>query len=131
MHTIPTASAAALVLLAVSAPLRAHHGQAGVYDEKKVVKVEGVIKEFAWRNPHSAVFVDGSSDAGAKGMFILEIGAPAALLNDYGMTKKTFQPGDHVVILMHPSFTNPTSGKGLQNHFWVNGVEFISKNGRD
>jgi hypothetical protein len=122
---------AVLVLLAFSAQLRAHHGQAGVYDEKKIVKVEGVVKQFSWRNPHSAVFIEGSSDVGEKGTFILEIGAPAALLNDYGMTKKTFQPGDRVVISMHPSFANPTSGKGMQNHFFVNGVEFLSKNGRE
>lgn len=118
-------------MLALSAPVFAHHGTAGVYDQKKAVQVEGVVTEFSWRNPHSALFIDGKSDAGATGSFILEMGAPSALLNAYGIPKTTFKPGDRVIINMHPSYSNPNSGQAMQSHFWVNDKEFRSANGKE
>ena len=121
----------ACALLALPALLFAHHGTAPNYDHKKAVKIEGVVKEFWWRNPHSALFIEGTSSTGTKGTFVLELGAPSALLNNYGYGKKTFQPGDKVIIQMNPSFTTPTNGQAMQGHFWVNGKEFKSKNGKD
>jgi Family of unknown function (DUF6152) len=97
-----------LALLMSSAPLIAHHGTASNYDQKKRVKVEGVVKEFWWRNP----------------------GAPAALINSYGYSRSTFKPGDHVVIHMWPSYATPTNGQLDQSRIWVNGKELLSKNGK-
>jgi Family of unknown function (DUF6152) len=131
MHRAAVSAFAILALLTTSPPLLAHHGTAGVYDQKKAVKIEGVVKQFSWRNPHSALFIEGSSEAGATGTIVIEMGAPSALLNDYGIPKSMFKPGDRVVISMHPSYSNPNSGQAMQNHFWVNGVEFRSENKKE
>ncbi len=131
MSSVKKSGFTTLVLLAITSPLLAHHGTAGVYDQKKAVKIEGVVKQFSWRNPHSALFIEGSTEAGATGTIVIEMGAPSALLNDYGIAKTAFKPGDRVVISMHPSFTNPNSGQAMQNHFWVNDVEFRSKNNKE
>ena len=119
-----------LALLVSSAPLIAHHGTASNYDQKKRVKVEGVVKEFWWRNPHAALFIEGESDTGTKGTFVLEMGAPAALINSYGYSRSTFKPGDHVVIHMWPSYATPTNGQLDQSRIWVNDKELLSKNGK-
>jgi hypothetical protein len=120
----------ATVALSVVAPSWPHHGTAPNYDHKKVVKVEGVVKEFWWRNPHSTLFVDGTSAAGAKGTFVLEMGAPKALA-DFGYNRKTFQAGDKVVITMWPSYATPTNGQFMHGRFNVNGKELRSANGKD
>ena len=123
-------TAAAVALAAISGLAAAHHGTAPNYDQHKAVKIDGMVKEFWWRNPHSALFIDGKSDAGTQGTFVLEMGAPAALINQYGIPRTTFKPGDHVVIQMHPSFTTPTNGEAMQDRFWVNGKEFVSSRGK-
>jgi hypothetical protein len=115
----------ALALLVPCAPLFAHHGTAGSYDQNKVVKVQGVVKEFWWRNPHSALFVDGKDDAGKQATYALEMGSPQTLVK-FGYNRTTFKPGDQVVISMHPSFSNPANGELLSGHFWVNGKELHS-----
>lgn len=121
---------AALLLSIVSSPLPAHHGTASNYDQKNLVKVVGVVKEFWWRNPHAALFIDGESETGIKGTFVLEMGAPAALINNYGYSRSTFKPGDNVIIHMWPSYATPTNGQLDQSRIWVNGQELTSKNGR-
>lgn len=109
----------------------AHHGTAPYYDHDKTVRITGVVKEFRWRNPHSALYIDGESETGVMGTFILEMGAPSALVNNYGINRKTFQPGDQVEVTMWPSYTAETFGQLMQGSFQVNGVEFRSLNGKD
>jgi Family of unknown function (DUF6152) len=130
MNRVKVFGLAAFALLLSSGLLFAHHGTASNYDSSKRVKVEGIVKEFWWRNPHAALFIDGESDAGTKGTFVLEMGAPAALINNYGYDRKTFQPGDQVIIHMWPSYATPTNGQLDQSRIWVNGKELQSKNGK-
>ena len=110
----------ALGLLLGAAPLFAHHGTAGSYDQNKVVKLNGTVKEFRWRNPHSALFVEAKDGAGKAQLYTLEMGSPNTLVK-FGYTRETFKPGDSLVVEMHPSFTNPTSGEALSREVVVNG----------
>lgn len=114
-----------LVLVGCLAPLVlwAHHGTAGSYDQTKVVTIKGVVKEFRWRNPHSALFVTGKDESGKEVTYALEMGSPNTLVN-MGYTRKMIKAGDEVVIKMHPSFVNPTSGESLSREgFFLNGKE--------
>lgn len=97
----------ALALLAT--PVAAHHGTSGSYDASKVLKVEGTVKEFRWRNPHSALFIVGKDAAGKPMTYALEMGSPATLVK-VGYTAKSIKPGDKIIAEMHPSFTNPANG---------------------
>lgn len=111
----------ALSLLAFSASVFAHHGTAGSYDQNKVVTVTGVVKEFRWRNPHCALFIAGKDEAGKEVLYTLEMGSPNTLVNS-GLSRKMINPGDEVVIKMHPGFANPTSGESLAREgFTLNG----------
>lgn len=112
-----------LVFAALALPaVWAHHGTAASYDQKRNVKVKGVVKEFWWRNPHSALFIDGKDDAGKPVTYSIEMGSPNVMAKS-GFRRDSFKPGDEVVVDMHPSFTNPSSGECLTCAVWINGVE--------
>jgi Family of unknown function (DUF6152) len=116
-------SVATLALLVCSGSVFAHHGTAGSYDQKKVVTVTGVVKEFRWRNPHSALFIISKDNSGNDVEYVLEMGSPNTLVKS-GMTRKMFKPGDEVVVKMHPGLGNPTSGESLtRDGFLLNGKE--------
>ena len=46
---------ASLVVLAGAGRAFAHHSFTAAYEAGKRVEIEGVVKEFIWRNPHSFV----------------------------------------------------------------------------
>jgi Family of unknown function (DUF6152) len=50
---------AALSLIGVAVPALAHHGFDTEYDASKKVKLEGVVTQVSWTNPHMRVYVDG------------------------------------------------------------------------
>ena len=110
----------ASLFLAPCAPVLAHHGTAGAYDQTKVVTVQGTVKEFRWRNPHSALFIVGKDATGGPLTYTFEMGSPQTLVK-YGYTRTTFKPGDAVVVEMHPSFDNPVSGELLSRLVEING----------
>jgi hypothetical protein len=115
---------AAIALLGVSGALFAHHGTAGSYDHNKVVTVTGVVKEFRWRNPHSALFLAGKDEGGREVTYALEMSSPNSAVKR-GFTKNTMKPGDQVVIQMYPSFTNPVNGVTVTDAaIRINGKEF-------
>jgi hypothetical protein len=112
---------AAGVILCVS-PLFGHHGTAASYDQKRVVRIEGTVIEFLWRNPHSALFLKGKDSSGKAVEYSIELYSPGQMVK-LGYTKDVFKPGDHVIIEPHPSFTNPTASECLGCNVIVNGKE--------
>ena len=86
---------AAAALLAASAQAAAHHSIAAVYDGARQQRVEGVVAEFQFVNPHPFVIVDVESDAGRE-RWRLEMDNRFELA-DIGMTSETLRPGDRVV----------------------------------
>ncbi len=71
-------AAAALCAAAISVtPLAAHHS-AAMFDDEKVVELNGTIKEVQWTNPHIwiQVVVDNN---GQKTEWSLEGGSPNSL----------------------------------------------------
>ena len=118
---------AALLPLALS--LYAHHGTSVSYDEKKVVKVTGTVKEFIWRNPHSALFMDGKDESGRMATYSIEMGSPNSLAKQ-GLRRTSFKPGDEATVEMSPSFTNPASGVCQGCKVWVNGKQIRGEEAR-
>lgn len=124
MNRINFSKLATLALLTFTTPLLAHHGTAGSYDHNKQVTVKGVVKEFRWRNPHSALFLVAKNDAGQEVTYAIEMSAPASALKR-GFTRNTMKPGDEVTIKMYPSFTTPSNGVSVtEAPIIVNGKEF-------
>ena len=113
---------AAVTLLSPWMAASAHHGTAGYYDHNKLLTIEGVVKEFQWRNPHSGLFLISKDAAGKEIVYSLEMGSPAAL-SKAGFTRKTFKVGDKVIAEIHPSFGSATSGEVFSGAVTVNGVK--------
>jgi hypothetical protein len=88
---------AVVFLLAVSAPLFAHHGNASY--ENKPVTLNGTVTAWLWTNPHSFLKLDVKDDKGNVVHWICENQAPSTLVN-FGFTAKTFKPGDVVTVVL-------------------------------
>src|SRR4051812_17494921 len=91
--------AAIALLAAATAPLAAHHS-AAMFDDDKVVELNGTIKEVQWSNPHIWIQVVVDKD-GQKTEWSFEGGSPNTLSRN-GWKATTFKSGDLVVIRANP-----------------------------
>ena len=66
---------AGVVLVAGAGRVFAHHSFTAAYDSTKRIEVEGVVKEFVWRNPHSFVRIDVTNKEGVTETYNLEWGS--------------------------------------------------------
>jgi uncharacterized protein DUF6152 len=99
---LPVVVSASAILLTLSGGLAfAHHSVAAMYIYGKTVKIEGTLKEFIWRNPHSFMKVEAPDEKGEKQIWIIEGAAPQQL-NEAGLTATTLRPGDQVVVTGRP-----------------------------
>jgi hypothetical protein len=95
-----TAFAAALLYLAMSSPLGAHHSFAS-FDMTRTLTMLCTVKEFQWTNPHSWLIVVAPNDAGELQEYRFE-GVPPAILTRSGWTEDTLLVGDRISLDYHP-----------------------------
>jgi hypothetical protein len=95
------ASAAIVVFAPARQPVFAHHSATATYIHGQVVKIEGTLKEFIWRNPHSFMKVEAVDKNGEKQIWVIEGAAPQQL-SEGGLTASTFRAGDRVVVTGYP-----------------------------
>jgi hypothetical protein len=87
-------------LLAGSASLSAHHGNAA-YDATKEVTVMGVVTEWIVANPHSLLKFDTTDDKGNVVHWIVESGAASVnQARGVRLTKGLLKAGDKVTVTM-------------------------------
>ena len=79
----------------------AHHSVSATYIFGKTVRLEGTLKEFIWRNPHSFMRVEAPDDKGVKYIWVVEGAAPQQL-SEGGLTASTLRPGDQVIVTGRP-----------------------------
>jgi uncharacterized protein DUF6152 len=95
--------AAGMLLVASSVSVLAHHSFTAAYDSTKRVEVEGVVKEFVWRNPHSFVRIDVMTKDGTTETWNLEWGSTNQLqAAKYPVTRTTIKPGDRIIAAGEP-----------------------------
>jgi hypothetical protein len=94
----------AALALATSAA-QAHHSIAAVYDGSRQQRLEGVVAEFLFVNPHPFVVVTVGGD-GAEESWRLEMDNRFEL-QGVGMTSETLKPGDRVVVTGSLGRTEP------------------------
>lgn len=90
-------SLAAAALWIGSSLAFAHHSVAATYLIGKSVKIDGVLKEFLWRNPHSFMRVEAADEKGQKHIWVIEGAAPQQL-SESGLSQSTLRPGDRLII---------------------------------
>ena len=84
-------------LMLVSAPLRAHHGEAN-YDTEKIVSVKGTVSGFEFINPHTLITVDVKNDKGEIEKWSCEARSPGMLVRVGGWDKNTLKVGDVITV---------------------------------
>jgi hypothetical protein len=94
--TLFAAVAAMGLLLAVS-PLRAHHAFAAEYDAKKQVRLEGVVTQMEWINPHAWIHIDVTGPDGKVTSWMVEGGSPNILLRR-GFNKGSLEKGQKITV---------------------------------
>jgi len=84
---------------------QAHHSIAAVYDSSRQQRLEAVVAEFQFVNPHPFVIVTAEID-GAQQSWRLEMDNRFELAQ-VGMTDTTLKPGDHVIVTGSLGRTEP------------------------
>lgn len=109
---------AGLLLAALgSLPVVAHHSTAA-FDNTKVVRIEGVVTQFRWINPHASIKVDGDASEGVDGLWTVEMTAPNILLRQ-GWKRNSIVEGDKVVMFVNPLKDSVTLNDGSQGGLYV------------
>ena len=88
---------AAFVVAAAAVPVIAHHSFAAEFDAKKPVKLRGTVTKMEWINPHSWIHIDVKGADGKVEQWMVEGGAPNALLRR-GWNKNSLLPGTEIYV---------------------------------
>jgi hypothetical protein len=80
----------------------AHHSFAGSYVEDKLIRIEGTVKEFNIRNPHSFISIEVKQKDGSVVRWGGEWGG-VTQLSQGGVDRYTLEIGDHLIIDGAPS----------------------------
>jgi DNA/RNA endonuclease YhcR with UshA esterase domain len=97
MQTKAGVAAAGLALLLGALPAQAHHSFAAEYDDKKPVKVTGVVKKVEWTNPHSRMYLEVKDATGTVTVWNFEFGSPNHLFRA-GWNRNTVKEGDQITV---------------------------------
>src|SRR5207249_7497004 len=97
MQTRLFLAAAGIFILASAAPVVAHHAFTSEFDGTKPVTLKGTVTKMEWTNPHAWLHVDVKGPDGKVVSWMIEGGAPNALLRR-GWNRETVAPGTVVVV---------------------------------
>jgi len=101
------------------APLaQAHHSQA-MFDNGRLLTLNGTVKEFQFTNPHCYIQLLVADADGSTDEWSVELGAPAHLLRG-GWKVKTLRPGDRITVVINPLRDGVKGGHYLSGT-WADG----------
>ena len=92
-------AAAGLAALTVAVPAVAHHSFA-MFDQRKVMTLDGTVTQFQWTNPHSFIEMDVTA-GGRKTHWSIELNSPNNLKRQ-GWSRAALKPGDRITLRMNP-----------------------------
>ena len=90
---------AALGALVASMPAAAHHSFA-MFDQKKIMTLEGTVREFQWTNPHAFIELE-VPNGGTTTRWSIELNSPNNLKRQ-GWNRTALKAGDKVTLRMNP-----------------------------
>jgi hypothetical protein len=88
---------AALIAIAASAPLLAHHAFSAEFDANAPVTLKGPITRIEWINPHTWIHMENKAKDGKTEEWMVEGGTPNTLQRN-GITRESIQVGTIIVV---------------------------------
>ena len=109
MHNIVTATRAwlkgllrTLALTAIwNGAAEAHHSFGSIYDSEQTVTLTAEVREFQFIHPHPFLVVEVRKESGERQTWRAEMDNRSEL-EEIGMTRSTFRPGDRVIVSGNP-----------------------------
>ena len=92
-------AAAGLGAMIAAVPIAAHHSFA-MFDQRKVMTLEGTVTEFQWTNPHSFIEIDVPQRGGVA-HWSIELNSPNNLRRQ-GWSRNALKAGDRITLRMNP-----------------------------
>ncbi len=96
-------------VLALGAPLFAHHGNAA-YDDKLTEFKNATVTKFSWANPHALIDFDAKDAKGNPVHVTVETAAPQAL-RLIGWDKASLAAGDIITVRMYLAKNGNPAGR--------------------
>lgn len=92
------------LMLCAAVTLAAHHGQAGLFDESRIVELKGTVKEWRFINPHPILVLEAPDEKGVRTEWDVYFGPGATpSLRRQGFSADSFKVGETVVVKGHPA----------------------------
>ncbi|WP_137680266.1 DUF6152 family protein [Aurantiacibacter suaedae] len=102
--TLAACAGAALAVTALGAlaphAALAHHSFA-MFDQRKVMTLEGTVHEFQWTNPHAFIELDTRNAQGRTKRYSIELNSPNNLTRQ-GWRRNSLRPGETISLRMAP-----------------------------
>ena len=102
-------SFAGLLFLLWGTTVAAHHSTVGQIEEFSI-EIEGVVKEFQFKNPHSWIQVMVANEDGTETEWSVEWLIPNILMRQ-GYNPSTFRPGDEVRVKLRQHVSGSPMGE--------------------
>jgi hypothetical protein len=96
---LSAAWSASVALAAVSVPAAAHHSFA-MFDQKKVVTLDGTVRQFQWANPHAFIELDVANRSGTQ-RWSIELNSPNNLTRQ-GWRRSSLKVGERITVRIAP-----------------------------
>ena len=111
----------------VGVPVLAHHGRGATYDDTKILTIKAKVTEVDWRNPHVAIYVDVTDDAGKVVNWGLE-SQNVSSLTRLRFYRNTLKVGQEVTVKLNPARSGAPVGV-LRKLYDASGKEVLSFGG--
>jgi len=102
---------AAFVAILATVPVVAYHAFSAEFDAKRPVKLRGTVTKMEWINPHSWIHIDVKDAKGKVESWMVEGGAPNALLRR-GFTKDSLPVGTEILVEGYQAKDGSTRANG-------------------
>jgi hypothetical protein len=124
--TLSRTCLALFTTMLLALPVAAHHGQAGLFDEARIVELRGTVKSWSFVNPHPMLVLEVTDEKGGKTDWDVFFGPPGApIMRRNGYTAQTFKQGETLTVKGHPA-----TGAGVRGvDVWGKGVSVARADG--